>query len=102
MAARGTAEARGFDRVCALIVLEGDPPLLLTHMPVRAIPEGMVNVHGYIHQNPSPRPRQINVCVEQLGYRPAALPRVRALARELLAGRTPPGRTAERLAAVGG
>lgn len=69
----------------------GDPPLLLTHVPLLQVPHGAVNVHGHIHDKPAPTPhRHINVSVEQLGYAPANLKDVRRLARRLLEGRYVP------------
>ena len=69
----------------------GDPPLLLTHVPLLQVPHGAVNVHGHIHDKPAPTPhRHINVSVEQLGYAPANLKDVRRLARRLLEGRYMP------------
>jgi calcineurin-like phosphoesterase family protein len=55
--------------------------LLLTHVPVHesTLGEGrfkktkMVNVHGHIHQNPSPTPNHKCVCVEQINYTPVNL-----------------------------
>ena len=70
----------------------GDPPLLLTHVPLVQVPHGTVNVHGHLHEQESPTPnRHINVSVEQLDYRPARLSDIRRLARRLIEGRTVPG-----------
>ena len=44
----------------------GDPPLLLTHVPLLQVPPGAINVHGHVHEQESPRPnRHVNVSVEQ-------------------------------------
>lgn len=73
------------------VVAPGDPPLLLTHMPLLQVPHGAVNVHGHIHEKNAPTSnRHINVSVEQLGYAPANLKDVRRLARRLLEGRSVP------------
>lgn len=97
----GKLRVAGFDDVNALLCVAGDPPLVFTHMPLEVVPQGWVNVHGHTHDEPPGRSRHINVCVEQIDYRPVQLARVRALARELVAGRYPPGGTTlERLAAV--
>ena len=70
----------------------GDPPLLLTHVPLLLVPHGAVNVHGHVHEQESPTPnRHINVSVEQLTYRPTKLSEIRRLARRLMEGRTVPG-----------
>ena len=79
----------------------GDPPLLLTHVPLIEVPPGCVNVHGHIHEKPSPTNRHVNVSVEQLEYGPARMSDIRRLARRLLERREiPKGTTAERLRIV--
>ena len=79
-------------RTAVTLVAPGDPPALLTHVPLLLVPAGCVNVHGHLHQKESPsRNRHINVSVEQLNYRPAQLSDIRRLARRLLEGRTVPG-----------
>lgn len=57
-----------------------DHGLLLTHVPVhdsimyegrfRNFPGVPLNVHGHIHQNPSPTENHKCVCVEQIDYTP--------------------------------
>ena len=70
----------------------GDPPLLLTHLPLLQVPPGWVNVHGHVHQRESPtRNRHINVSIEQLNCRRARLSDIRRLARRLLEGQMVPG-----------
>ena len=82
------------DRTAITLAAPGEPPLLLTHVPLLAVPAGCVNVHGHLHQSDSPSwNRHINVSVEQLNYRPARLDDIRRLARRLLEGRTVPGPT---------
>ncbi len=72
------------ERTALALVAPGDPPLLLTHVPLIQVPQGTVNVHGHIHEKASPTPnRHINVSVEQLGYAPAKLKDIRLLARTL-------------------
>lgn len=52
--------------------------LLMSHVPLhesalwRGNEDGkqMVNIHGHIHQNPSPEGPYRNVCVEQINYTP--------------------------------
>lgn len=70
--------------------------LLLTHVPVHEsslsplIKEGgykegevgkikrdLLNIHGHIHQNPSPTNRHRNVSVEQINYRPINIEELR-------------------------
>lgn len=98
----GALRVDGFDDVCPLLCADGDPPLVFTHMPLTAVPDGVVNVHGHTHATPPGRSAHINVSVEQLDYRPVALSRLRRLAGELLAGRYPPGATTlEQLSSIG-
>ena len=79
-------------RTAVTLAAPGEPPLLLTHVPLLQVPHGCVNVHGHVHQKESPsRNRHINVSVEQLNYRPARLSDIRRLARRLREGRTVPG-----------
>ena len=79
-------------RTAVTLAAPGEPPLLLTHVPLLQVPHGCVNVHGHVHQKESPsRNRHINVSVEQLNYRPAKLSDIRRLARRLLERRTVPG-----------
>lgn len=48
--------------------------LLLTHVPVHPDSlRGSINVHGHIHQNPSPDERYRNVCVEWTNYTPVEI-----------------------------
>ncbi len=80
------------DRTAVTLYAAGDPPLLLTHVPLLLVPHGAVNVHGHVHEQESPTPnRHVNVSVEQLTYRPTKLSEIRRLARRLMEGRTVPG-----------
>ena len=87
------------DQSAITLFAPGEPPLLLTHVPLLQVPAGCINVHGHLHEKESPSSnRHINVSVEQLNYRPARLSDIRHLALRLLEGRTVPGhRTRERL-----
>ena len=97
------------DRRDIAVYAEGEPPLLLTHIPLRQVPAGSVNVHGHLHAQEAPTPDQhLNVSVEQLNYRPVRLSDIRRLARRMVEGRTVPGHSTrsrlnvmERLIAVG-
>ena len=44
----GLVETNGFDEVHSSLYVEGDPPLLLTHVPLRVVPESCVNIHGHL------------------------------------------------------
>ena len=101
----GTGELRveGFDEVCAIVFAKGDPKLVFTHVPIRPghLPDGWVNVHGHMHDDPPTDTRHINVSVEQLDYAPVLLSRVRVLAGTLARGEYPKGRTTlERIMAL--
>ena len=66
------------ERTAVTLYAAGDPPLLLTHVPLLQVPHGAVNVHGHVHEQESPTPnRHVNVSVEQLNYRPARLSEIR-------------------------
>lgn len=44
----------------------------------------MVNVHGHIHQNPSPEGRYINVSVEAINYTPVDIEEIAERAKKIL------------------
>lgn len=57
-----------------------DKPLLFTHVPVhessiqgRIVERGGINVHGHIHDKPSPKGPYKCICVEQTNYTPVHL-----------------------------
>ena len=81
----GSVPNRGEDELYVTLLSPGDPMLLLTHLPLRNVPAGTVNVHGHLHhgkrKNAGP---YINVCVEQTGYRPIRLTEIRERARKLI------------------
>ena len=98
---RGGVVTDPFDDAHLALAVGGDPPLVLTHIPLEEVPEGTVNLHGHLHQHRLPG-RRINVSVEQLEYRPWPLPALRRLAGRLVRGEAVPGETvAEQLAHVG-
>lgn len=52
--------------------------LLLTHVPVHPMNlRDFRNVHGHIHQNPSPGPEYFNACVEWIDYTPISIEELR-------------------------
>lgn len=79
-----------FEKVMAMNVLDR---MRFTHIPVHPLSMGgvLANVHGHIHQTPSPEPvirvnketqevtvrPYINICVEQTGYQPVSLDWIR-------------------------
>lgn len=100
----GSGEVRvdGFDLMSSLVCIEGEPPLVCTHLPLANVPDGWVNVHGHTHDAAPQRSPHINVSVEQLDYAPVALRRLQLLACEPVRACYPPGNTTlERLASMG-
>ena len=89
---RGGVVTDPFDEAHLALAVAGDPPLVLTHLPLEEVPEGTVNLHGHIHQHRLPG-RRINVSVEQLEYRPWPLTAIRRLAGRLVRGEAVPGDT---------
>ena len=101
----GELRVEGFSKVCAILYAQGDPKLIFTHVPIQAdhLPDGWVNVHGHMHDDPPTDTPHINVSVEQLDYRPVELERIRLLARALARGEFPAGHnTLERIEALEG
>ena len=80
----GLPAAVGADEAAMTLLLPGDPPLVVTHVPLLRVPADSVNVHGHTHQRPAAGPQHINVCVEQLGYAPVRVGAIRRLAAERL------------------
>ncbi len=91
----GELRVKGFSEVCAGLYADGDPKLIFTHVPIEAdhLPDGWVNVHGHMHDDPPTDTCHINVSVEQLEYAPVLLSRIRVLAPALVQGVYPAGRT---------
>ena len=90
----GLLDGSGHDAAAGLIVIETDPPMVLTHLPMGPLPPGWVNLYGHVHNNEPLRDTpHINVCVEHTGYRPLPLESLRTLAKAVLTGRTPDGLT---------
>ncbi len=48
---------------------------VLSHIPIHPHEVGRykANIHGHIHQGDIPNPKYINVCMENIGYRPVTL-----------------------------
>ena len=44
------------ERTAVTLYAAGDPPLLLTHVPLLQVPHGTVVVHGHVHEQESPSP----------------------------------------------
>ena len=87
---RGKPAPTGIRNTSMSLLIEGDPPLLVTHIPMTRVPAGGVNVYGHTHNNERPREgRYVNICVEQTGYRPLRLEDVRRLAAGRLADPRP-------------
>lgn len=98
---RGEVKTLGFDEAWMALVVKTDPPLLVTHLPLRTVPPGTVNVHGHVHNHPLGQGRHINICVEHTEYRPLPLEALVRLAETLVEGRVPDGETTvERLRTI--
>lgn len=71
----------GFESVsdCMILPCANDRVLWLTHYPLLGglVPQGVLNIHGHTHQKKM-EGRLVNVCVEQLDYRPRKLAEVAA------------------------
>jgi calcineurin-like phosphoesterase family protein len=67
-----------FTRIYAYRFLP-DTKLFLSHVPshVGSIKEGFINVHGHIHNNPSPPGPYFNACVEHHNYAPINIERIK-------------------------
>ena len=79
--------------VTGLAVFDTDPPMVLTHLPLRNPPAGWVNLHGHVHHEPPAGHPYINVCVDHTDYRPIPLTDLVTLAKHQAAGRSPVGDT---------
>ena len=77
--------AAGFEEQCRLALTATEPPLALSHEPLRRIPPGAVNVHGHVHDGAEATARHINLTVEQTDYAPVRLSDVVAAAGRRLA-----------------
>lgn len=87
----------GFEEVFSTVYVPGSPELLLTHVPLRHVPKGCVNVHGHRHLWTPSGTRHINVVVEQVEYQPKSLTSIRRLAARVAKGQRVPGSTTAEL-----
>ena len=71
----------GFRTQHWVAMYDADPPLALTHRPLRGVPAGAVNVHGHHHTGWEPTTRHINVTVDRCAYQPVAMERILEEAR---------------------
>ena len=62
-----------FKNMCVAAMYASDPPLALSHLPLRRVPPTAINVHGHIHAAEAPRPRHFNVSVERTDYAPVGV-----------------------------
>ena len=82
---RDALREAGFAAQCTLAMYTGDPPLVLSHYPLRRIPVGAVNLHGHFHEGTERTRRHINLAVERTDYSPVGLIWVLDKARKRLA-----------------
>ena len=80
----------GWDASFGALVIASDPPLVVTHCPLRNVPPGTVNIHGHMHRrrDRSDDPH-INIAVEQTGYHPVRASALATEAARRLAGHAP-------------
>ena len=78
---RGLQDA-GFSTMCFAALYASNPPLALSHLPLRRVPPTAVNVHGHIHKAKAPSRRHVNVSVERTEYAPVGLTWVLEQARD--------------------
>ena len=92
----GLLDTAGHDTWTGVLVIETDPPIVMTHVPMGMLPPGWVNLHGHVHNHAPPGDTpHINVCVEHTDYRPLPLGSVVTLAKHLLAGDVREGATTD-------
>ena len=92
----GLLDAAGHGIATGILSIDTDPPMVLTHIPMGALPPSWVNLYGHVHNNePLRETPHINVCVEHTDYRPLPLGSLVTLAKHLLAGDVPEGTTTD-------
>jgi calcineurin-like phosphoesterase family protein len=64
--------AAGFQKVGAVRVMDN---MILTHIPIHpgSLGRFLGNIHGHLHERPSPPGMYLNVCVERINYAPVSL-----------------------------
>ena len=62
-----------FETMCVAALYASDPPLALSHLPLRRVPPTAVNGHGHIHAAEAASQRHFNVSVERTDYAPVGL-----------------------------
>ena len=90
---RGRPLPTGCDAAWMTLLIPGDPPLFLTHIPMGEVPAGGVNLYGHVHNEPLRHGPRVNICVEHTEYRPLPLEVLRRLARARLEDPRPRGET---------
>lgn len=79
--------AAGFEKIVSYHRHAG---LVYSHVPLHpdglASPKIIANVHGHIHERPSPPGKYVNVSVEQINYTPISIDEVLAIAKQKLSG----------------
>ena len=58
----------GFETMHVAAMYASDPPLALSHLPLRRVPPTAINVHRHIHAAEAPSQRHFNVSVERTDY----------------------------------
>ena len=60
----GGLKDAGFETMWPTALYAGDPPLALSHVPLRRVPPTAVNVHGHLHGAKAPKPAPLE-CVRR-------------------------------------
>ena len=81
----------GFETRCVAALCATDPPLALSHLPLRRVPRTAINVHGHIQAGETPSRRHFDVSVERTGYTPVGLSWVLERTRGASAAEGTPG-----------
>ena len=69
----GDLRIEGFDHVWSTVTTRDPRPIVWTHIPLRDVPTGWLNVHGHMHDKTFGDKIHINVSVEQTDYAPVRL-----------------------------
>ena len=89
---RRLLDAPAHAATAGLCVIDTDPPMVLTHLPMGELPgPDWVNLYGHVHNNePLKDTAHVNVCVEHTGYRPLLLNDLVVLGKRILTRGVPP------------
>ena len=75
----GLLDAAGHGVATGILAIDSDPPMVLTHLPMRTLPPGWVTLYGHVHNNEPFWTRRTSTCVSST--RTTARSRSRACSR---------------------